>query len=99
MQEDHVSMGWAAARKLRTAVGHLAKVLAVELVTAARGLDLRAPLTPAPGTAAARDVLRSGGVEGPGPDRLLAPELAAATALVAEGTVVRAVEQEVGALA
>jgi histidine ammonia-lyase len=99
MQEDHVSMGWAAARKLRTAVGHLAKVLAVELVTAARGLDLRAPLAPAPGTAAARDVLRSGGVEGPGPDRLLAPELAAATALVAEGTVVRAVEQEVGALA
>ncbi|MGH9231934.1 MAG: aromatic amino acid lyase, partial [Acidimicrobiales bacterium] len=50
MQEDHVSMGWAAARKLRTALAHLGRVLAVELVTAARGIDLRAPLPAAPGT-------------------------------------------------
>jgi histidine ammonia-lyase len=99
MQEDHVSFGWSAARKLRTALGHLSKVLAVEIVTAARGIDLRAPLAAAPGTAAARDAVRAGGVEGPGPDRFLAPELAAAASLVAEGTIVRAVEQEVGALA
>jgi histidine ammonia-lyase len=98
MQEDHVSMGWSAARKLRTALGHLAKVLAVELVTAARGIDLRAPLAAAPGTGAARDALRAGGVDGPGPDRLVAPELAAAATLVADGTIVRAVEQEVGTL-
>jgi histidine ammonia-lyase len=98
MQEDHVSMGWSAARKLRAALGHLAKVLAVEMVTAARGIDLRAPLTAAPATGAARDVLRAGGVSGPGPDRLLAPELAAAADLVVDGTIVRAVEQEVGAL-
>ena len=52
MQEDHVSMGWAAARKLRRAVDGLGRVLAVELLTAARALDLRAPLTPAPATAA-----------------------------------------------
>ena len=52
MQEDHVSMGWAAARKLRRAVDGLSRVLAVELLTAARALDLRAPLTPAPATAA-----------------------------------------------
>ena len=44
MQEDHVSMGWAAARKLRTAVANLRRILAVELVCAAHGLDLRAPL-------------------------------------------------------
>jgi histidine ammonia-lyase len=99
MQEDHVSMGWSAACKLRTALGHLARVLAVELTTAARGIDLRAPLAPAPGTGAVRDALRAGGVGPPGPDRLLAPELAAAAGLVGDGTVVLAAEREVGPLA
>jgi histidine ammonia-lyase len=47
MQEDHVSMGWAAARKLRRAVDGLRRVLAIELLTAARALDLRAPLAAA----------------------------------------------------
>ncbi|TRW42924.1 histidine ammonia-lyase, partial [Georgenia yuyongxinii] len=65
MQEDHVSMGWAATRKLRHALDGLAQVLAVELLTAARALDLRAPLTPAPATAAVRDALRGAGVPGP----------------------------------
>jgi histidine ammonia-lyase len=41
MQEDHVSMGWSAARKLRKAVDGLARVLAIEVLTAARGIDLR----------------------------------------------------------
>src|SRR5215469_6643382 len=49
MQEDHVSMGWSAARKLRRAIDGLRQVLAIELLTAARGLDLRRPLQPAPG--------------------------------------------------
>ena len=98
MQEDHVSMGWAAARKLRTALDHLTKVVAIELVTAARGIDLRAPLQPAAGTGAVIAALRSGGVPGPGPDRALSPELEAATRLVAAGTVLTAVEQAVGAL-
>ena len=75
MQEDHVSMGWAAARKLRAAVANLARILAVELSRAARGLDLRAPLTPAAGTAR-RAARPAGQVRGPGPDRWLAPELA-----------------------
>ena len=47
MQEDHVSMGWHAARKLRRAVDGLTRVLAIEILTAARALDLRAPLEPA----------------------------------------------------
>jgi histidine ammonia-lyase len=98
MQEDHVSMGWAAARKLRTALRHLGKVLAVELVTAARGIDLRSPLLPARGTGAARDALRSGGVAGPGPDRPLSRELEAAAGLVDDGTLLAAVEHEVGSL-
>ena len=59
MQEDHVSMGWAAARKLRRAVDGLGRVLAVEVLTAARALDLRAPLTPAPATAAVVAGLRA----------------------------------------
>ncbi len=66
MQEDHVSMGWAAARKLRRAVDGLARVLAIELLTAARALDLRAPLTPARATGAVVAGLRER-VAGPGP--------------------------------
>ena len=60
MQEDHVSMGWGAARKLRTSIANLARILAVELVAAARGLDLRAPLEPGAGTGAAL-AARAGG--------------------------------------
>jgi histidine ammonia-lyase len=99
MQEDHVSMGWGAARKLRRAVENLGRILAIELVVATRALDLRAPLDPARGTAAARDVLRRGGVEGPGADRVVAPELAAASELVRSGAVLAAVEEAVGVLA
>jgi histidine ammonia-lyase len=97
MQEDHVSMGWGAARKLRTAVANLTRVLAVELVCAARGLDLRSPLKPAPGTAAALRAVRDR-IPGPGPDRVLAPELAEADALVSSGELLAAVEAEIGAL-
>ncbi|MFJ5156185.1 histidine ammonia-lyase [Streptomyces sp. NPDC088353] len=97
MQEDHVSMGWAAARKLRRALDGLARVLAVELCTAARALDLRAPLTPAPGTAAVRDGLREV-VEGPGADRWLAPEIEEAVQYVASGRALAAAEAEVGPL-
>jgi histidine ammonia-lyase len=98
MQEDHVSMGWSAARKLRTALDNLTRVLTVELVTAARALDLRAPLQPAPGTAAAVAVLRARGVGGPGPDRYLSLELRAAEEAVRDGSVMAAVEKTVGAL-
>ncbi|MCG8916098.1 histidine ammonia-lyase [Actinokineospora sp. PR83] len=89
MQEDHVSMGWSAARKLRRAVDGLTTVLAVELLTAARALDLRAPLTSGPATAAAVAALRAH-VPGPGPDRHLAPEIATAEALVRSGAVLAA---------
>jgi histidine ammonia-lyase len=97
MQEDHVSMGWAAARKLRTVVANLGRILAVELSCAARALDLRAPLAPAAGTAAARGAVRAL-VRGPGPDRFLAPELAEVEALVTKGAVLDAVEAAIGSL-
>lgn len=93
LQEDHVSMGWAAARKLRTAVDGLARVLAVEVMAAARGIDLRAPLRPAPATAAAIAVLRAS-VPGPGPDRFLAPEIEATHRLVASGALVAAAKEK-----
>lgn len=82
MQEDHVSMAWLAARKLRTVVDNVRRILAVEYVCAARAIDLRSPLEPAAATAAARSVLRTE-VPGPGPDRFLAPELSAAETLLA----------------
>jgi histidine ammonia-lyase len=97
MQEDHVSMGWGAARKLRTVVANLGRILAVELTCSARALDLRTPLEPGPGTAAARDAVRAA-VPGPGPDRWLAPELAEVEALVTSGAVVEAVEGAIGSL-
>ena len=67
MQEDHVSMGWSSARKLRRSVDGLTRVIAVEVLTAARALDLRRPLEPSPATGAVIDLLRSNGVQGPGP--------------------------------
>jgi len=90
MQEDHVSMGWAAARKLRRSVDGLARVLAVEVLTAARAMDLRAPLTPASATGAVRDAVRAAGVPGPGRDRHLAPEIEAVVGLVQSGALLTA---------
>ncbi|MFF1649841.1 histidine ammonia-lyase [Streptomyces sp. NPDC058240] len=101
MQEDHVSMGWSAARKLRTAVDNLARIVAVELYAATRAIELRAAqgLTPAPASQAAIEALRAAGVQGPGPDRFLSPDLAAADAFVRAGKLVAAVEPVTGPLA
>jgi histidine ammonia-lyase len=99
MQEDHVSMGWSAARKLRRSVDGLTRVVAIEVLTAARALDLRAPLAPSPATAAVVRLLRERGVAGPGPDRHLSPEIETAVELVRSGAVVTAVEEVIGELA
>lgn len=96
MQEDHVSMGWHAARKLRTAVENFRRVLAVELVAAARAIELRAPLRPGPATGAALAALREAGVPGPGPDQFMAPQLADAEQALRDGSVLAAVEQVLG---
>ncbi|WP_369046215.1 histidine ammonia-lyase [Sinomonas sp. P10A9] len=102
MQEDHVSMGWHAARKLRKAVENLRRVLAIELVTAARAIDIRTAasdgaLVPGPGGAAAIEVLRQT-VAGPGTDRFMSPELEAADRVLAGGEFVAAVSAAVGGL-
>jgi histidine ammonia-lyase len=97
MQEDHVSMGWGATLKLRTVLANLGHILAVELVSAARAQDLRRPLEPAPATAAVRDLLRTK-VGGLGPDRVVAPDLAAAEELIRSGAIVAAAETVTGPL-
>lgn len=97
MQEDHVSMGWGAARKLRRVVDNLRRILGIEWVAAARATELRAPLQPAAATGAALKLLRSE-VGGPGADRWLSPELKAAERLLADESLVSAVEQISGRL-
>jgi histidine ammonia-lyase len=84
MQEDHVSMGWHAARKLRRSLDAFADVLAIELVASARAMALRSPLAASPVTQAVVDIVNevSGG---PGPDRWLSPELQRVGALVRSG--------------
>ena len=102
MQEDHVSMGWHAARKLRRSVENLRRVLAIELVAAARAIDMRSSLSdgvlvPGPAGAAVLEVLRQT-VPGPGPDRFLSPELEEADRLVGSGAIRAAAETATGPL-
>ena len=98
MQEDHVSMGWSAARKLRRSVEALGRVLAIELMTAARGIQLRAPLQPAPATGAVIDALNARTRTQPGEDRFLAPDLAGAYQAVVGGDVLAAATGVTGPL-
>jgi histidine ammonia-lyase len=97
MQEDHVSMGWGAALKLRTVIDNVRHILAVELVSAARAQDFRRPLKASPATAAVRDLVRKH-VPGVGADRFLAPELAAAEQLIRSGAILEAAESVTGRL-
>jgi len=92
MQEDHVSMGWSAARKLRKVIENLSRILAIELVTAARAIEFREGLKPALTTQRVIEELRKS-VGGVGPDRFLSPELEAATELVNSGAVVSAARE------
>jgi len=102
MQEDHVSMGWHAARKLRRSVENLRRVLAIELVTATRAIDMRTSmsggaLVPGPAGAAVLELLRAT-VPGPGADRFLSPELEEADRLVGSGAIRAAAESATGPL-
>ena len=83
MQEDHVSMGWSAGLKLRRAIDGLMRVLAIEILTSARGLEMRGEGA-SPTSQRVIDALRTR-VPGAGPDRYLAPEISAAVELVRSG--------------
>jgi histidine ammonia-lyase len=96
-QEDHVSMGMTSARHLRRTLENVQWIVAIELLCAAQGLDLRAPLAPAPGTGAALSALRN--VVPPlNEDRLMQADMAAARELVVSGALRQAVEAVVGEL-
>jgi histidine ammonia-lyase len=98
MQEDHVSMGWSAGVKLRTVLDNLTSLLAVELLAAVRGLQLRGPLRPSPAGRAALAALAA--VAGdPGPDVFVAPVIDAARELIAGRELRAAIEAETGRLA
>jgi len=97
MQEDHVSMGWHGARKLRTAIDGLSRVLGIEILTASRALDLRAPLLPGPATGAVLAKVREQ-VAGPGPDRYLSPDIEFVAAAVRSGEIRDAAASRTGTL-
>ncbi len=83
-QEDHVSMGMAAARKARRAVDCLERVLAAELVCAAEGIEHRRPLKAGEGVEAAWAEVRAR-VEPLHEDRPMSEDLESVAALIREG--------------
>jgi len=95
-QEDHVSMGWNACRSLRLAVEDITRLVAIEAVCAAEATELRG-LPPGVATQAAIACIRRE-IPRMDVDRFLAPDLETATQLVAQGTLLDAVETAVGAL-
>jgi histidine ammonia-lyase len=97
-KEDHVSMGSVSARKLLQVVANVKNALAIEIMTAAAGIDQRLPLRPSRGVAAAQDAVRK--VVAPmTEDRPLYQDIAAVTGIVDDGTLVRAAEGVAGRLA
>lgn len=96
-QEDHVSMGMIAARHARECLSNAEAVVALELLGAAQGCELRSPLAPAPGTGAALAALRRR-VAHLDQDRELKPDVDAAIELVRSGELLAAVEEGIGGL-
>ncbi len=96
-QEDHVSMGMTAARHARACVTNAGVVVAIEVLAAAQGLDLRASLEPGAGSRAALAVVREV-VPFLDEDRELRPDIDAVVELVRSGRLVQAAESAVGAL-
>ena len=87
-QEDHVSMGMAAARKARQAVACLEQVVSAELLCGAQGLDYRRPLRSGKGVEEAHALIRER-VAPLHDDRPLGPDLDALVDLVRAGTLAR----------
>jgi len=96
-QEDHVSMGAYSARKGITILNNSTRVIAVEMLNAAQGIDFRAPLKPGRGTSAAYKAFRK---EVPfyAKDQYMQPLMLKSLKLVTDGTIIDAVEKEIGEL-
>jgi histidine ammonia-lyase len=97
-QEDHVSMGNAAALKAWQVLANSERAVAIELLAGAQGVEFLAPLEPGKGARAAHDAIRSISPR-LGDDRPLAPDIEAVAAAIQDGSLVAAVEAEVGELA
>ncbi|MCD7877742.1 MAG: histidine ammonia-lyase [Cloacibacillus porcorum] len=96
-QEDHVSMGGYSARKGRQILDNTNRVIAVEMVNAAQGMDFRAPLKPGKGSGAAFKEFRKH-VPFYEKDQFMQPLFLKSLELVENGTVVKAVEEAIGEL-
>lgn len=100
MQEDHVSMGWHAGRKLRRALDGLTRVLAIELLASTRALDFRAAASastgrPSPVTSAVHQLFRTR-ISAPDTDGFLSPDITSAYEFVVSGEAVATAEGALG---
>ncbi len=96
-QEDHVSMAAHGARRLDRMVANLNHILGVEMLCAASGVEFRAPLqTSAPLQKALRRLRQD--VETLGDDRFMAPDLMAASALMANGAILDVLDTDLPSL-
>lgn len=93
-QEDHVSMACHGARRLLEMANNLHAIVGIEALAAAQGIDLRAPLATSARLAAVHELIRQR-VPVLGQDRYMADDLAAATQLVASGSLVACVGTDV----
>jgi histidine ammonia-lyase len=96
-QEDHVSMGNAAGLKALQVLANCERVLAIELLAGAQAVEFHAPLEPGLGARAARAAVRELSPR-LRDDRSLAPDIEAVAEAVRDGSLVTAVETEVGEL-
>jgi histidine ammonia-lyase len=97
-KEDHVSMGSVSAKKLRDVVANVRNALAIEILTAAAGIDQRAPLKPSRGVTAAQAAVRAR-VPAFTEDRPLYGDIAEVAQLITTGSLAAAVSKVIGALA
>jgi histidine ammonia-lyase len=97
-QEDHVSMGNAAGLKAWQVLANGERALAIELLAAAQAVEFHAPLEPGTGARAARGAVRELSPR-LRDDRPLAGDIETVAASIRDGSLVRAVEREVGELA
>ena len=96
-QEDHVSMGNAAGLKAWQVLANCERAVAIELLAGAQGVEFHAPLDPGRGVRAVRAAVRELSPR-LRDDRPLAPDIEAVAAAIRDGSVIRAVEAEVGTL-
>ena len=97
-QEDHVSMGNAAGLKAWQVLSNSERALAIELLAGAQGVEFLAPLEPGVGVRATHAFVRSLSAR-LGDDRSLAPDIETVAEAIRDGSLIAAVEAEVGELA